>query len=159
MQRRLPLVGLFALVLFTGLVLAALGSRPHQEPVYGVSALRAHLEQDPAAWLNRPLRIRAVAERCAAWVGTPGTPCLDAQPTFLDAQAADSASYLRLGWASPSSLRAVLRRLPAIGRLIPAAPPIRWGIPAVYNAELVALFPAGPSIPGDYEALLLDAAP
>jgi hypothetical protein len=54
-------------------------------PVYTVATLRAHLVQQPAAWVDRPLRVRALAEACSTWLGSvAASPCIEAQPVLAD---------------------------------------------------------------------------
>jgi hypothetical protein len=144
-----------ALLALSALVLAQAAVRTASGPVYTVAALRTHLAQDPEAWVDRPLRVRAIAGACAAWLGLPHDgPCLHWQPELIDPQDVGDALPLVSGPVPPPV--AFLRRLPLIGDIAPAPQHPHWDGMDVYRVQLHALS-CGMHQPPCYEALLLDA--
>jgi hypothetical protein len=138
-------------------------------PVYTVAVLRAYLARQPEAWLDRPLRVRAIAHRplrvrqvadaCSAWTGPERTsPCMKLQPEITDPSTATGTAALPLAPGPVPSLVAVLRRLPLIGTIAPLPQEPHWDALAVYRIELHALWCGPAQPPCAYEALLLDAA-
>lgn len=129
-------------------------------PVYTVAALRAHLARDPDAWVDRPLRVRAVAGICTVWTAWPGVgragPCMNWQPSLIDPH--DDVEALPLASGPVPPLIAFLRRLPLPGYTAPAPQQPRWDALGVYRIQLHA-FSCSSLLPPCYEALLLDAVP
>jgi hypothetical protein len=154
------LARLLNVLLAVGSLLIVIGSiraghAADRTPVYTVAALRTHLAQDPEAWVNRPLRVRALAEICSTWLGSvAASPCIDTQPVLADP--APTGVSLPLAWGSAPPVVAFLRRLPLLSAVVPAAQAPRWGALAVYRVQVRALT-CGPAQPPCYEALLLDA--
>ena len=148
------LAGIFGVLLLAcGLLLAIRWVMPPNGPVYTVAALRAHLMQDPDAWLDRVVRIRARASACEA------SPCLNWQPALNDPSAPDTAQALPLLPGQGEPLLSAWRHLPLIGSLLPAPQAVRWEKLAVYRILLHAA-PCGPARrPPCFEALLLDVEP
>jgi hypothetical protein len=126
-------------------------------PVYSVAVLRTHLAQDPEAWTNRPLRVRAIATTmCSAWLGSAHqSPCVDQQPVLSDPAA--SVEPLPLAWGGVSPPVALLRRLPLLSAMMPAPQPVRWDSLATYSIRLHAFACGSSGQPRCYEALLMDA--
>lgn len=154
--------GVIALLLVLGaVVIAQAVDRPADGPVYPVAALRAHLARDPGVWVDRPLRVRAIAiDLCAAWTGMAHIPsCLNRQPALIDPGAPMGMEALPLASGPVPPPVAFLRRLPLIGQVAPAPQRPRWDTIAVYRIELRAVPCGAAEQPLCYEALLLDAAP
>jgi hypothetical protein len=127
-------------------------------PIFSVEAVRTGLVRDPAVWLHRSLRIRAIASRCGGPAGGPH--CLYAQPQLLGASGDGATWALSLDWdpASPPLLQLV-RRLPVLGTLMPPPQRLRWGVMAVYRVRLAPVSPPPWGASPCYEGVLLDAAP
>jgi hypothetical protein len=156
-----------------GGLLAWIVTRPSASgPVYTVAALQAHLAQEPAAWLNRTIRVQAVvyADGCATWSGDTLPTCLEWQALLFNASADASVHPLALARGPVPSLLAVLRRVPFLHWGTPAPQVVHWETPApqVVHWETVATYQIqlravscrrGGAPPCAYEALLLDAAP
>ncbi|HWE64278.1 MAG TPA: hypothetical protein VHB98_21410 [Chloroflexota bacterium] len=157
----LPLLGMILLLLVLGaMMLAQVTSRMRGGPIYTVAALRAHLAQDPAAWMDRPLRVRAIAAICRAWLSLAhASPCVNWQLALTDPGADDGAEALPLASGPVPPLVELLRRLPLIRIVAPAPQQPRWDAIAVYRIQLHALACGPAQQPPCYEALLLDAAP
>ena len=128
-------------------------------PVYTVAALRAHLAEHPEAWVDRPLRVRALADICSDWyVWAAGvTICIATQPVLADLDG--DGQPLPLAWGSAPPLAEVLRRLPLLKAVMPAPQEVRWDTHAVYRIRLREVPTPSCSHPPCYEAVLVDAAP
>jgi hypothetical protein len=64
-------------------------------PVYAVPAFRTHLAQDPDAWVDRPLRVQAIASVCTAWLeAARGRPCMHRGSALTDPGAPADAGAL-----------------------------------------------------------------
>jgi hypothetical protein len=138
-------------VLAVGVGIAMLGIHPDQGPVYSVAQVQAELAHRPAAWVGRTARVRGIGiffcQHCPQ------------RQTYL--ANADANGVLPLAWGRQDRVLAFLRRMPQVGRLVPAPQRVRWGVVAIYRVQLREL--AADSCPFApwpcYEALLLDAAP
>jgi hypothetical protein len=159
----LPLVaGIALLFLVLGSVaILQVADRTGDGPVYTVAALRAHLAHDPAAWLDRPLRVRAMASVCTAWnAATHVRPCQTWGPTLTDPGGAYGAEALPVVAAPAPPLVSFLRRLPLIGSVAPAPQQPRWDSLDTYQIQLHAVVCDLKALrPCYYYARLLDAAP
>jgi hypothetical protein len=150
------MIGLLGVLVASGLVVAALSTQERYGAVYSVAGLHERLAAHPAAWVGRPLRVRALAGACTTQSGTG--PCLYWQPELTDPDAPPGAWALPLARGSSPPLLALLRRLPLLGDLAPPPQRPHWGQTRVYSL----LLQAGPCFTGDpppcYEAVLIDAA-
>jgi hypothetical protein len=138
----LPLVaGIVLLLLVLGTVaILQVADQTGGGPVYTVAALRAHLAHDPAAWLDRPLRVRAMASVCPAWdEAAHGSPCQTWVPALSDPSVTDGAEALPVVATPASPLVAFLRRLPLIGSVLPAPQQPRWDSLGTYQIQLHAV--------------------
>jgi hypothetical protein len=163
----------------TLVVLAALGSLavacvilavvPHagQEPVYSVAALSADLRREPAAWVGRTVRVRAIAEVCTVCGGwqpvQPSGPGTDTAaplpPTLLkSAEGTGATAAIPIVIAPGSPPPAFLRQIPLLDRLVAAPHTVQWSVVAVYRVQLCAAGCAAGLPPQCYAAVLLDAA-
>jgi hypothetical protein len=125
-------------------------------PVYRVSELRAGLADNPHAWLGHTMLVRGVALGLAC---PPQASCVVfAWPTLVDADATGPGRSLPLSMGPASSLLALLRRLPLVGRLVPGPQLLRWGRPAVYRVQVRDAAGTSPNGTRHYEAVLLDPA-
>jgi hypothetical protein len=159
----LPLVAgiaLLLLVLGSGAILQVTDQRAGG-PLYTVAALRAHLAHDPAAWLDRPLRVQAVASVCTTWdEAAHGRPCLTWGPALTDPGVTDGAGALPVVAAPAPPLVSFLRRLPLIGSVLPAPQQPRWDSLGTYHIQLHAVACDQTAQQSCYYyARLLDAAP
>jgi hypothetical protein len=156
------LLGTLGLALGAALTGAVASSSPDHDPVYTVAALQMHLAQEPAAWVNRTLRVRAIAnaDGCATWDTGERPTCLEWQALIFDPGAEANAHPLPLARGPVPLLLAALRRAPFLKRLAPAQQVVHWEAVATYRIQLRAAScrPGGAS-PCAYAALLLDAAP
>ena len=153
-------LAIFGILLLTGLAVGALSRREDQGPMYTMAALRERLAVQPAAWVDRPLRVRAWASPCTAWIGVAhASPCLNFQPTLTDPQGYYGAAALPLASGTASPLLALLRRLPLIGNGAPAPQQPHWDTIGVYRIQIHVVYCDPINQPPCYEALLLDAAP
>jgi hypothetical protein len=130
-------------------------------PVYTVAALRTHLAHDPAAWLDRPLRVRAIASGCTAWDKAAHVrSCLTWGPALTDPGGAYGAEALPVVAAPAPPLVSFFRRLPLIGEVAPAPQQPRWDSLGTYYIQLHAV---ACDLKAQrlcyYYARLLDAAP
>jgi hypothetical protein len=152
----LPLAAALALpLLWAGMQSAApTGDAAVSRHVYSIAQVQQGVAARPRAWLGRAVSVRAIAYGCWA-VGGRDTANCRWRPGLVDRIGQTDA--LALTWAAQSPLLHVLRHLPVIGGLVPAAQVTHWDIPAIYRIRLQA----GPcSVPGDHpcaEAVLLDA--
>jgi hypothetical protein len=124
-------------------------------PVYTVSELRVGLADHPHVWLGQTMLVRGVALGLAC---PPNASCVVAWPALGDADATRPDSTLPLSMGPPNSLLALLRRLPLVGRLVPAPQLLRWGRPAVYRIQVRDTAGTSPKGTRHYEAVLLDPA-
>jgi hypothetical protein len=155
---------LTAVVPWLGLhVVSAVSAR---ERVYALATLESHLARDPAAWLHRSLRVRALlGGQCTALAG-PYTPaCAAWRMALTDPNASgDSGLYgtvrpLPLVWGEAPPVLAFLRRLPMVGQMLPRPQIVHSSVPAVYQIQLRPTACVVSADPPCYEALLLDAIP
>jgi hypothetical protein len=145
---------LLARVVFACSVLAVGGGipllniHPGQGLVYSVEQVQAELEHHPAAWVGRTARVRGIAILCQH--------CSQRQTYLVNG---DASGVLPLAWGRQDRVLAFLRRVPRVGRLVPAPQSVRWGVVATYRVQLRELPADSCSFAPCNEALLLDAAP
>lgn len=128
-------------------------------PVYSVATLRADLAREPRAWVGRTVRVRARPEICPREIEDEGMGCGSWRPTLVPPTVSDPGDFLLLVRGPGDPLLTTLRRLPALGRLLPAPQVVNWGAVAVYRVRLrvAGCDPYEP--PPCYVAALLDPAP
>ena len=132
----------------------------HQDPVYTVAEVQDNLTLDPGGWAGRTVRVRGVAQVCLPSASPASVlHCIHRPQDLLDPGLGNGSEGMLLVWSPQRSWLAFLRRVPALGTLMPAAQSPHWGAVTTYRVQLRAV-PAG-SCTGEpcYEALLLDAAP
>jgi hypothetical protein len=124
--------------------------------VYTVEYLRDRLTVQPGAELGRVIRVYAVATHIPIrYCPYPVDACVGEMPVLTDAGMMHTAS-LPLVWGLSDPLRAWLRQLPQITRVVPPQAP-HWDRPAIYRVALRML--SGPGGHISYAAVLLDASP
>jgi hypothetical protein len=128
-------------------------------PVYTVTALRAHLAREPDSWLNRPLRVHALAGVCIRWMVSQGPPCVDWLPALADPGAPAASGSIPLEQRVISPLATFLRRLPLAGWFVPSPKTVSWGMVGIFDIQLRRSSCDLSGTPGCYEALLLDVEP
>jgi hypothetical protein len=158
MRRRqrwpVALLGLaLGLLLAVALLLAALGSRQEQDPVYSVEELQLGLQHDPGRWVGRTVRVRGVAWPCHGWATGP---CLAGSPVLTDPQ---TAAGLALARQPADPISAVVRAVPLVGGLVLPRQTPHWGVLAPYRVRIRAVPAASCRYWPCYAALLPDAAP
>jgi hypothetical protein len=119
---------LLVLVVVIGIVIGVVGHaqvRPAGH-VYSYPALVALLRRHPGAWLDRTILVRAQAEDTSH---QPGPAMRLADPTGTLAPLA-----LRAGPENP--FLSLTRRIPVVGRLLPAPQQLNLDQPAVYHIRL-----------------------
>ncbi len=157
--------------------------------MYSVGQVEHWLDQNPAAWRGRVVFVRGTPttshwetspmdEQVNLYVCSPPQPCALSVPTgqFAEIYLVDTGLYrphiatphpllLRVPPVSSNALLPFLRRLPAIGSLLPPPPPPRrWtrgGVPHIYRIQLLGTN-HGICLPHSMlcdEAVLLDAQP
>jgi hypothetical protein len=124
---------------------------PATGPIYTLSTVRAALAQGQRGLLDRPLRVRAVVGVCTI----RASACFDWQPVLVDDRRGGADGALPLRWTP--TLLTTLRRLPLLGRLLPAPQPVRWGTSAVYRLAFHVLPGAMCGVQPCYQVDLLDA--
>lgn len=146
--------GILALLVMLGSV-AALDRAivPATGPIYSLSAVRAAFAHGQTEFLDRPLRVRAVVGVCTIRV----SECFDWQPVMVDDWRGGADGALPVEW-TPILLTS-LRRLPLLGRLLPAPQPVQWGMSAVYRVAFHVADGAACGLWPCLQADLLDAAP
>jgi hypothetical protein len=97
-------------------------------PVYTMATLQAHLQQEPAQWLDRSVKVRAVPTVCL--------PCGDWLPGLTDPGANPTTQFLPLVSGDTPRLLAFLRHLPLVGHIFPQPQDLVWDRPAVYAVQL-----------------------
>jgi hypothetical protein len=137
---------------------ARIGSA-QSEPVYTVAALRAYLERDPSAWVQRTVRVRAIPAMrwCFVW-SWPSPSCRLWEPA-LAGTGASAAAPLPLAWGGAPPLPTLLRRVPVLDLLAPPPQAIRWGAPGIYRVQLHATTCFAPGMSPCYEVMVLDSSP
>jgi hypothetical protein len=123
---------------------------PDHGPIYTVAQVQLLLARDARAWVGRTILLQGMVA---------GEPAYYPSPSLVDATANAAVDPLPLAWADPDPLRAFLRRLPWLGRLVPRAQPMRWGEVAVYRVQVRVETHTYCGARVCYQALLLDAAP
>jgi hypothetical protein len=150
----LPLLGLLGWALSATLHAAV----PPGGPAYSVAAIDDHLLHEPAAWVGRTVRVRAIFGACDTWLGPAySSPCVSWQGAGL-VDPGPAAQYLSLTPGDPPPVLAFFRRLPLLGRLAPAPQSPAWGGIAIYRVWLQPV-PCTPRGPRCYQGVLADAAP
>jgi hypothetical protein len=149
------------LLLAAGLAAVALLRPLGHGPVYTVAQVRAQLDRDPAAWRGQALWVRGLIAGCPGLLAPyVRAECRGREGYYLTDAAVPATEPLPLERGSPAPLLAALRRLPPLGRLLPAPQALRWGADAAYR---VWLRPAPADrcyhSPPCYAVVLLDAAP
>jgi hypothetical protein len=137
-----------------------------REHVYSLATLESRLQRDPAAWLHRSLRVRALVEgQCTQLVGLYVASCGSWRLALTDPNgptdpyAGTGDQPLPLSWGKAPALLAFLRHLPLLKQMVPLPQILHSGVPAVYQIQLrptACVLSAGPPC---YEAQLLDAIP
>jgi hypothetical protein len=151
--------GLAALLLCCLSLGQAIGSTA-RSPVYSVSGLRARLVRQPQQWLGRTVLVRGIAEVCLDSYGETPDRCLAARLRLEDANRPAMVAPLLLVAAPANPLVVRLRRVPVLGRLVPAPQVLPWGIPATFRIQLRTPRSTTCDLTAPcYEALLLDATP
>jgi hypothetical protein len=135
------------LIAASGLALAACvvvaarhESRP-PSPVYSVAGIDQHLGPNLPRWLQRPLRVRAIAVWSSAdMAGCParGGQCVVMPPLLVDSSDGTSAALPIVQGPPPQPL-ALLRSLPFLGQWLWRPQTPRWGQVAVYRIELIRI--------------------
>jgi hypothetical protein len=156
------LAGAPALVLVACVVLAAVHTQRAQGAVYTVAQVQAGLADHPRAWLGWTVRVRGLVVPCQADTADPNLPpfqsCGGWPLDLLDSGSPGTGAFLRLSWSTQNPLLAAVRRLPLVGRLLPApAAPARTTL-ATYRVRLRVAPSAVCSGTPCYEALVLDTA-
>lgn len=134
-----------------------------RERVYSLAGLESHLAHEPAAWLQRSVRTRALLGGQCTEIVDLAAACGASRMALIDPHArADSGSGsiaqpLPLAWGKPPALLAFLRRVPLVGQLLPRPQIVHLGVPAVYRIQVRPTACVLSADPPCYEALLLDA--
>jgi hypothetical protein len=159
MKRHLtfPCALLGALLIGACLVAAARNHRD-QPQAYSIAQVRTGLDRQPAAWLHRSLRVRAipVLRRCLAWE-TPGPICQLWGPALVGAERSSAVEPLPLAWGEAPAVFAFLRHQSVLGNLVPPPQSIRWATPGVYRIRLRAAPCFAPGLAPCYQAVIVDA--
>jgi hypothetical protein len=128
-----------------------------QDPVYSVAAVRTHLARNPHAWTGRAVRVQALT-MSPACIERESVLCAGWSPDVANLVDPVDGEFLPLTQVAATPLLSLLRRLPLLRDLVPAAPALHWGMRATYRVRLRAA-PAGScALAPCYEAVLLDAA-
>jgi hypothetical protein len=144
------LIALSGLLLATCTAMVTASRQLEGTQVYTVAQVQMHLARDDQPWVGRTILVRGMVA---------GEPAYHPVPSLVDADAAATADPLPLAWTGPDPMRAYLRRLPVLGRLVPRVQAVHWGEVALYRVQLRAAPANSCASPPCYEALLLDAAP
>lgn len=157
-RHRTLLCALLGLLLIGACAAAAATGRHDQPRVYSIALVEAGLEQQPAAWLRRTLRVRAipVLHQCLAWE-TPGPICQLWGPVLAGAERASTADPLPLTWGDAPPMLALLRHQPILRDLVPAPQGIRWTTPGIYRIRLQATPCFAPGTSPCYQVVIVDA--
>jgi hypothetical protein len=133
------------------------GSYP-REPVYTVAALRAHLERNPHAWLQRTVRVHAipVLRWCFVWT-TPGPNCQLWEPALVST-GPNTGLPLPLTWGSTPRELTFLRHVPLLGALVSPPQTILWAAPSIYRVRLQTTSCFSPGLTACYQAIVLNAS-
>ena len=114
-------------------------NRPQALPaarVYPLGTLWTQMQRDPARWIGRTVRVRALAVQCTATLSGPGSPCLDQRPALLEPAPSSSSALLPLAPAPEPGSPTWLRGLPVLGLLLSGPPKPAWGVPATYTIRV-----------------------
>jgi hypothetical protein len=129
-------------------------------PVYSVAMVRAHLEQEPRAWVGQTVEVSGVAEACVAASNPPILlSCSHWPPDLMDTDDTSARGTLPLLWNAGSQWLSRLPRLPLLGSVVPAPQAIQWSMVATYRVQLLAVAASRRGGAPYYAALLQDATP
>lgn len=133
-------------------------------PVYTVAAVREHLAHDARGWVRRTILVRGSLAPCMVVSSAGDVPCAAMVPgawplDLVDPDRPADVEPLPLMRGDSNQALALLRRLPVLQDLVPAAQDVHWEGVATYRVQLQAMA-HGLCGAGDcYGAVLLDAAP
>ena len=147
------------LALLLSIVISAVG-RPSSGTIYSLAAVQAGLARDPDVWVNRTVRVRAIATGCMAPAGPARiSPCAEVAGGLYGVGATNTISYTPVTDGPSDPWLSFLRRLPLLGSLAPPAQRLDWGVTGAYRVRF-RLAPTGLCGGGAcVNAVLLDAAP
>jgi hypothetical protein len=118
--------------------------------VYTVTQVQARLAEDPRAWADRQVRVRATAGGCIPWAAPKGSPCIDEQPALLEMGSTGMMAALPLVCGPRPLLFGFVPHLTWLGSLQPTLQTLP-NATGIYRIRL-------PAVPGS-EARLLDSLP
>lgn len=152
----LVLVLICAVAGFLALLVAHPAATPASGPIYTVAQVRVLVVREPRLWAGRVIVLSAEAVHCRQYVHVDAhTVCAAWQDGLIDPQATGTAASLPLEPGPVNLLLALVRQVPIVSGVIPAAQELRWGIPSTYRVQLRAL-PDTACSPICYEAMVLD---
>lgn len=144
------------------LLVAGRGLTDDPDPAYGVGTLQAALAHDPSAVVGKTVRVRGTVPLPLVF-GVCSAPrragCADERPAYLLYPAGQASGIpgkrgtLEFDYEAPSvatlplvagredRLLATLRRVPLLGRVVPAAQWLRYGAAATYRVRVEAAPP------------------
>jgi hypothetical protein len=125
-------------------------------PIYTVTALRQQLARDPDTWAGRTVLLRGQVLGCGSSYGIEQQQCAPAY--LVEVAASGEVASMPLDLAGPDRLRSLLRRLPLLGRLVPAQA-LQWGALVTYRVRLRAGPDTACAPLPCLGALLLDSSP
>jgi hypothetical protein len=153
------LLALLGLVLTTSLSVAiSFAIRSAEGPVYSVATVQAGLAHQPGVWLGRTVRVRGLAVPPGCVV-RESMLCVKESSGFAYIVDPITGAVLPLSRGAANALLSVLRHLPLVGTLAPAAQTPHWGELTTYRAQLLVVPSASCTLAPCYQAALLDAAP
>jgi hypothetical protein len=135
------------------------GHSPSSGAVYTVAEVRERLDREPSTWLQRTVRVRAVAQMQTVLMSTSGASTSVRVPALMDPGARPTAPWLLLAPGARSRDREFLRGLPLLRGLVAPPQTPAWGTPTVYDVTLQRTTCLVPQAQPCYEADLVDAAP
>jgi hypothetical protein len=154
------LLALVALLIAVGLSGMVTCSQRHEDRAFTVDELTSRLDRDPGDWLGRTVLVRGVARPCQVSASPARFLLCHHRPQdHLDPGLSGSRESLALVSDSQSVWFTMVRRLPAVGRLLPAQQVLRWGAVATYRIRIRSSTGGLCGSALCDEAVLLDAAP
>jgi hypothetical protein len=111
-------------LLLAGLIAAAATNQRDLRPIYRVAGLRRAVGRDPGQWQGRTVVVRG---RMATYDTWSAPDSIVQAIVLVDPGAAYESTALPVVLGSEDPLRAVLRRLPVLGTLVPAPQVPHWG--------------------------------